>query len=36
VLYQAHHAADVTTAGSQAGLAFDRVTDAIISRDTDP
>ncbi|HTS96395.1 MAG TPA: hypothetical protein VMI33_07215 [Streptosporangiaceae bacterium] len=36
VLYQAHRAADVTAAGSLAGLAFDRVTDAMVSRDTGP
>jgi hypothetical protein len=34
MLYQAHRAADVTTAGALAGLAFDRVTDAIVSHDT--
>lgn len=31
-LYEARSAADVTTAGSLAGLRFDRVTDAIVSR----
>lgn len=36
VLYQARCAADVTAAGSATGLAFDRVTDAIISRETSP
>ncbi|HEV3295892.1 MAG TPA: hypothetical protein VG123_43510 [Streptosporangiaceae bacterium] len=36
VLYQARCAADVTAAGSASGLAFDRVTDAIISRETSP
>lgn len=29
-------AADVAAAGSAAGLAFDRVTDAILSRETGP
>jgi hypothetical protein len=32
VLYRAVRAADVTAAGSLAGLAFDRVTSAVISR----
>lgn len=36
LLYQAHRAADVTAAGSAAGLAFDRVTHAQVSRHTDP
>jgi hypothetical protein len=31
-LYQARSASDVTAAGSLAGLVFDRVTDAILSR----
>jgi hypothetical protein len=29
-------AADVAAAGSATGLAFDRVTDAILSRETGP
>lgn len=33
-LYRAERAADVTAAGSLAGLAFDRVTDAMVSHDT--
>jgi len=33
-LYQARSAGDVTTAGTLAGLAFDRVTGAILSRET--
>jgi hypothetical protein len=33
-LYQARSTSDVTTAGSLAGLRFDRVTDAILSRQT--
>jgi hypothetical protein len=36
LLYRAHRAADVTAAGSAAGLAFDRVTDVLVSRETDP
>jgi len=36
VLYRAHRAADVTAAGSLAGLAFDRVSDAMVSRDPGP
>ena len=36
VLYRAHCAADVITAGALAGLAFDRITAAIVSRDTSP
>lgn len=34
LLYQAHRAGDVTAAGAAAGLAFDRVTDALVSRET--
>lgn len=34
LLYQAHRTADVTAAGSAAGLDFDRVTDALVSRET--
>ena len=36
MLYRARHAADVTAAGALAGLAFDRVTDAMVSRDPGP
>jgi hypothetical protein len=36
VLYRARRAADVTAAGALAGLAFDRVTDAMVSRDPGP
>jgi hypothetical protein len=33
-LYQARSTTDVTPAGTLAGLRFDRVTDAILSRET--
>ena len=36
VLYRARRAADVAVAGALAGLAFDRVTDAMVSRDPVP
>lgn len=36
LLYQAHRAADVTAAGAAAGLGFDRVTDALVSREPSP
>jgi hypothetical protein len=34
VLYRARRAADVTAAGALAGLVFDRVTGAMVSRGT--